>query len=75
MEWSYDAYKWGTGENNSAGLTIKAPKCHVGENEIKYSVSLVGSGHIKPVESKVEDIKNWPISSFKKKTFKKDRIL
>ncbi|CAI5774520.1 Hypothetical predicted protein [Podarcis lilfordi] len=49
------------------GLTIKASKCQIGDSEIKYLGHMVGGGIIKPSETKVEAITNWPIPTSKKK--------
>ena len=50
-----------------AGLTVKATKCHVGKNELKYLGYIAGNGKIKLLESKVESIVNWPMPTSKKK--------
>ncbi|MGH0125953.1 UNVERIFIED_CONTAM: hypothetical protein FKN15_025173 [Acipenser sinensis] len=45
---------------HKAGLTANPEKCTLGMEEAKYLGYVVGRGMIRPQESKVEAIKNWP---------------
>ena len=52
---------------NEARLKVKANKCQLGNSELKYLGHMVGGGIIKPLESKIEVISNWPRPTTKKK--------
>ncbi|XP_078241708.1 uncharacterized protein LOC144586777 [Pogona vitticeps] len=52
---------------SAAGLTVKASKCQLGSPEIKYLGHMVGGGVIKPLEAKIEAVRDWPRPSTKKK--------
>ncbi|XP_078246503.1 uncharacterized protein LOC144588161 [Pogona vitticeps] len=52
---------------SAAGLTVKASKCQLGSPEIKYLGHMVGGGVIKPLEAKVEAVRDWPRPNTKKK--------
>ena len=49
-----------------AGLTVKMKKCKFGMHECSYLGHRIGSGGIRPVEVKLEAIKNMPIPMTKK---------
>ena len=49
-----------------AGLTVKMKKCKFGMHECSYLGYRIGSGGIRPVEVKLEAIKNIPIPMTKK---------
>ena len=50
-----------------AGLTIKPKKCQFGMKECVYFDHIVGNGQVKPEESKVEDLRNFPLPKTKRK--------
>ncbi|XP_078242735.1 uncharacterized protein LOC144587127 [Pogona vitticeps] len=52
---------------SAAGLTVKASKCQLGSPEIKYLGHMVGGGMIKPLEAKIEAVRDWPRPNTKKK--------
>ncbi|XP_078240057.1 uncharacterized protein LOC144586137 [Pogona vitticeps] len=52
---------------SAAGLTVKASKCQLGSPEIKYLGHMVGGGVIKPLEAKIEAVRDWPRPNTKKK--------
>ncbi|XP_078234983.1 uncharacterized protein LOC144583976 [Pogona vitticeps] len=52
---------------SAAGLTVKASKCQLGSPEIKYLGHIVGGGVIKPLEAKIEAVRDWPRPNTKKK--------
>ncbi|XP_063292727.1 uncharacterized protein LOC134577745 [Pelobates fuscus] len=44
----------------TAGLTLKPDKCHIGMAEVQYLGHRVGSGKQRPEPAKVKAIANWP---------------
>ncbi|XP_078241817.1 uncharacterized protein LOC144586814 [Pogona vitticeps] len=52
---------------SAAGLTVKASKCQLGSPEIKYLGHMVGGAMIKPLEAKIEAVRDWPRPNTKKK--------
>ena len=52
---------------HEASFTIKAAKCQLGNSELKYLGHLIRGGMIKPLESKIETINNWPTPMSKKR--------
>ncbi|XP_078249909.1 uncharacterized protein LOC144589343 [Pogona vitticeps] len=52
---------------SAAGLTVKASKCQLGSPEIKYLGHMVGGGMIKPLEAKIEAVRDWPRPTTKRK--------
>ena len=48
------------------GLTLKLSKCAFGKNKIKYIGHIIGSGEIKPIESKIQAIIALPEPTSKK---------
>ena len=52
---------------SAVGLTVKASKCQLGSPEIKYLGHVVGGGIIKPLEAKVEAVRDWPRPNTKKR--------
>uniref|UniRef100_A0ABM5FPJ9 ribonuclease H n=1 Tax=Pogona vitticeps TaxID=103695 RepID=A0ABM5FPJ9_9SAUR len=53
---------------SAAGLTVKASKCQLGSPEIKYLGHMVGGAMIKPLEAKIEAVRDWPRPNTKKKS-------
>lgn len=49
-----------------AGLTVRAQKCQFGGKEVTYLRHKIGNGKIKPLETKVVSIREWPVPSTKK---------
>ena len=55
------------GRLRKAGLTAKPSKCQVGHAQVPFLGHLVGFGEQRPLEAKVETIRNWPIPDTPKK--------
>ena len=50
----------------SAGLTVKPKKCQIAMGQCTYLGHIVGNGEVKPEETKVEAVRNYPTPTTKK---------